>query len=138
MKQFNKQGYKNKIGALGEQIVINTLQRAGYVILEQNYLKPWGEIDIVCKDCNEKVHFIEVKTVSYETKAHLFAAVSRATWRPEENVHRHKLIKVQRTIETWLSEQSYQGEWQIDVWAVRLVSREKYATFKKIENVFVS
>ena len=82
------------------------------------------------------MHFIEVKTVSYETKQQLQAAVTRRTWRPEENVHQYKLIKLQRAIESWLIEKQYDGEWQIDVVAVRLVPREKYATAKFIPNVF--
>ncbi len=128
---------QNKIiGKAGEQIAAGYLEKHGLVVLDRNYLKKWGEIDIVTRDTQDKVHFVEVKTVSYETKQQLQAAVTRRTWRPEENVHPHKLRKLQRAIESWLMEKHHDGEWQIDVVAVRLVSREKYATVKYIPNVY--
>jgi putative endonuclease len=134
MKQNEKQGSKNKIGAFGEQIAVNYLKKRGFTVLTTNYLKKWGEIDIVARETS-KIHFIEVKTVSYETKELLNEAVSRGTWRPEENVTHFKLIKLNRVIESWLMENSCDLEWEIDVAAVRVVPREKYATLKYIPNV---
>lgn len=135
MKQDQKQGSKNKTGAYGEEIATKYLKKHGLEIIDRNYLKKWGEIDIVARETTGKVRFIEVKTVSYETKSDLHAAISRGTWRPEENVHLAKLQKLSRTIETWISENRYEGEWEIDVIAVRIVPREKYATVKYITNV---
>jgi len=54
-----------KIGDLGEEISVKYLKNKGFSILETNYLRKWGEIDIVAEK-DEVVHFIEVKTVSYE------------------------------------------------------------------------
>ncbi len=140
MKQSEKKGSKNKIGAVGESIASNYLKNKGFSILSLNYLKKWGEIDIVAHETKEGrkiVHFVEVKTVSYETKDLLQKAISHGTWRPEENVHHFKVQKLNRTIESWLLEQNYDGEWQIDVCAVRVVPREKYATVKYISNVIL-
>lgn len=134
MKQTDKRGKKNQTGALGEEIAVKYLKEQGFTVIEQNYLKKWGEIDIVARE-TAKMHFIEVKTVSYETKAALEAAVARGTWRPEENVHKQKLIRLNRAIESWIFDHSNQEEWQIDVIAVRVVAREKYATIKVISNV---
>lgn len=136
MKQDKKKGERNKIGAWGEEIAVGYLKRQNLVILERNYLKKWGEIDVVARGTG-KIRFVEVKTVSYETKADLEAAVLRGTWRPEENVHYHKIQRLNRAIESWLMEHNYQGEWEIDVIGVRLVSREKYATVKYIPNVIL-
>ncbi len=112
------------------------------VFLEGNYLKKCGEIDLIMKskaqnttDIGYVIHFVEVKTVSYETKEDLRYAVTHETWRPEEQVHAFKLKKLYRTIELWLMEHEYEGDWQIDVVAVRLVTREKYASVKYIDNV---
>jgi putative endonuclease len=136
MKSEESNKSNNKIvGALGEQIAANYLEKHGFTILDRNYLKKWGEIDVVARGTDGKVHFVEVKAVSYETKEQLNAAVTRRTWRPEENVHPYKLRKLQRAIESWLMEKRYEGQWQIDVLAVRMVSREKYATVKYISNV---
>ena len=102
----------------------------------RNYRKKYGEIDIVARETGGKVHFIEVKTVSYETRSD-FDRISRETWRPEENVHHQKLRKLSRVIEVWLQENEYLGEWQIDVFAVRIVPREKLASITRIENIII-
>jgi len=125
------------IGNYGEELAAKYLIGKGFSILDRNYLKKWGEIDIVARGTDGKVHFVEVKTVSYETKADLQAAAERRTWRPEENVHPFKLRKLQRAIESWLMEKHYEVEWQIDVVAIRVVPREKYATVKLITNVIL-
>ncbi|USN89176.1 MAG: YraN family protein [Candidatus Nomurabacteria bacterium] len=136
MKQDQKQGDKNKTGAIGEQIAANYLKRQGFTVIEVNYLKKWGEIDIVARG-TEKIHFIEVKTVSYETKQQLRTAISRGTWRPEENVHYNKLQRLNRAIESWLIENNSTADWQIDIIAVRIVTREKAGTIKYIPNVIL-
>jgi len=135
MQQDQKKGKKNQIGAFGEQITVNYLKKQGFTIIATNYLKKWGEIDVVARGTAGDVHFVEVKTVSYETKSLLEYAVTHETWRPEEQVHAFKLKKLHRVIETWLMEQEYEGEWVIDVAVVRVVPEEKYATMKYIPNV---
>lgn len=135
MQQSDKKGKKNQIGAFGEQMTVKYLKNKGFEVIETNYLKKWGEIDVVARGTNGMLHFIEVKTVSYETKAALEQAVTHETWRPEEQVHAFKLKKLYRVIETWLAEHNYEGDWQIDVAAVRLVVDEKYATIKYIPNI---
>jgi len=136
MKQKEKQGSKNKIGSIGEEIASDYLKKLKLIILETNYLKKWGEIDLVARGTN-KIHFIEVKTVSYETKQALQQAISRGTWRPEENVHHRKIQRLSRAVESWIVENNYEGDWEIDVVAVRVVPREKYATVKYIPNVIM-
>lgn len=140
MKQSDKQGKKNKTGAFGEEMAVNYLKKKNFVILDCNYLKKWGEIDIVARETRknvEKIHFVEVKTVSYETKVALQNAVSQGAWKPEDNVHFSKIQKLNRTIESWLAENSCTADWQIDVISVRVVPREKYATIKLIPNIIL-
>jgi len=140
MKQSAKKGEKNKVGSYGEDIAANYLKKLGHTILDTNYLKKWGEIDVVSRETTENkqiVHFVEVKTVSYETRADLEKAVSYGTWRPEENVHLAKIQRMNRTIESWLMEKNCDLDWEIDVVAVRVVPREKYASVKYIPNIIV-
>lgn len=125
----------NEIGKIGEDIASEWLKNRGFEIIERNYLRKWGEIDIVARGTSGKTHFVEVKTVSYETRQDLDRAVSHGTWRPEENVHSDKQNRMKRAIETWILENEWVGEWQIDVLAVRLVPREKYGTVKYLENM---
>lgn len=126
----------NQIGKIGENIAAKWLITRGYTILERNYLKKWGEIDIVAHE-TDRVHFIEVKTVSHETKAELEDAISRGTWRPEEKVHNTKLLRLGRVVETWIAEHRVFEDWQIDVLAVRIVPSLKYARVSFIENVIL-
>ena len=59
---------KRKIGDLGESVAETFLIRKGFNIIEKNYWKPWGEIDIVAEK-GGCVRFIEVKTVSRESSS---------------------------------------------------------------------
>jgi putative endonuclease len=140
MKQANKKGRKNEIGAYGEQLAVNYLKNKGFIVLEVNYLKKWGEIDIVARETTGDtaiIRFVEVKTVSYETKAALERAVTHETWQPEDNVHFKKIQRMNRTIESWLLENQCYLEWQIDIAAVRIVVADKYASVKYIPNVIL-
>ena len=140
MKQTDKKGEKNQVGAYGEQIAVNYLKNKGFTVLDINYLKKWGELDIVARETvgsKQIVHFVEVKTVSYETKAALTNAVTHETWSPEDNVHFKKIQRMNRTIESWLSENNCDLDWQIDIAAVRIVPREKYASVKYIPNIIL-
>jgi len=141
MKQTDKKGIKNQIGAYGEQIAVNYLRNKGFVVLDVNYLKKWGELDIVARETLENkqiIHFVEVKTVSYETKAALAKAVTHETWSPEDNVHFKKIQRMNRTIESWLAEHDCDLDWQIDIAAVRIVPHEKYASVKYIPNIILN
>jgi putative endonuclease len=138
MKQSSKQGERNKTGAYGEDISARYLKNMGFTIIDKNYLKKWGEIDIVARGTagsEQIIRFIEVKTVSYETKSDLQEAISRGTWRPEENVHYKKIQRMNRAIESWVMENKYEGDWEIDVITVRVVPREKFATVKYLPNI---
>ena len=123
----------NEIGQIGEETVANHLKRQGFRILDTNYRKKWGEIDIIAKN-KGIIHFVEVKSVSRETKKGRF---SHETWNPEENVDRRKLKKLLRTVETWLIEKNWEGEWQLDVAAVHLDRETKSGTIKIIPNVIL-
>jgi putative endonuclease len=133
---MNNKANNKVIGKYGEDIAEKYMKNKGFEILARNYLKKWGEIDIVARGTN-KIHFVEVKTVSYETKDVLLEAVTRRTWRPEENVHEFKLKKLYRVIESWMMENNCDLDWQIDVLAVRIVPREKYASVKYIPNIII-
>ncbi len=122
-------------GNLGETIAAKYLTNKAFTIIERNYWRKWGELDLVARETNGKVHFVEVKTVSYETRVELEEAVSWNSWRPEEQVHQFKLHQIHKALETWIADNNYEGDWQVDVIAVRLVPRERYASVKHIENV---
>lgn len=125
-----------KTGHLGESLASDYLRKLGFEIVQRNYLKSCGEIDIVARE-KETIHFVEVKTVSHETVSELKRAVSYETWRPEEQVHARKLHQISKAVQVWLSENSYTGNFQIDVLAIRIVPRETFCTINLIQNVIV-
>lgn len=49
------------LGKLGERIAASYLAKQGYKIIEMNFKKRWGEIDIVAQEKDILV-FVEVKT----------------------------------------------------------------------------
>lgn len=67
----------NKIlGAQGEQIAAQFLEKEGYKILERNFrYSRFSEIDIIAKD-NDTIVFVEVKTRSTTNFGHPFEAVN--------------------------------------------------------------
>jgi len=135
-----------RIGQLGEDIAGKWLIDKGFTVLERNYAKKWGEIDIIAER-DKMVYFVEVKTVSWETTEALHKELSvfqdgngedtRGRYRPEEKVDSRKQQRLGRAIQTWIAANRFTGPFQIDVMTVRLVPREKYAVIEVIENVIL-
>lgn len=129
----------SKIGILGEDLAEVFLMKQGFKILDRNYLRKWGEIDIVAKK-GKSLRFVEVKAVSCEIHTN---NVSRETlfneFRPEENVHEHKLKRLSRVIQTYLIEKHVSPEtpYQIDVVAVWVDVKTKKARVEFLENVIL-
>ncbi len=118
---------KRKIGDLGEDLACKFLVKQGFEILGRNYLKKWGEIDIVVSK-GGFLHFIEVKTVSHVTNH-----------QPEENIHPWKCKRMARTIRTYLLEKkvSDETEWIVDMIAVFLNFETRKASFRMTENIIL-
>ena len=118
-----------KLGNLGEEISARFLEKRGYSVIERNYLRKVGEIDLICKK-DEVIHFVEVKTVSRET-------VSRETgdtYRPEDNLHKNKLLRLERAISLFIEENSIENDWEIMAVIVTIEKKSKIARVKILEN----
>ncbi len=98
---------RHKIGHWGERVAAQYLRRHHYLVIEKNYRKPFGEIDVIAvKD--QRYIFCEVKT-------------KRANhYLPQEQVTPAKQRRMLRTIEVYLKERRLWGEvdFQIDVVAI--------------------
>lgn len=127
----------NDIGKLGEDIAAQYLVDRGFVVIERNFLCRQGEIDIICSDRDDLLHFVEVKSVSYETRAQLKNLVTHETWRPEDNVHKNKKDRLARALEIWIIKNAYEKDFIVDLMTVRLVPREKYAEVEIIKNILL-
>ncbi len=117
----------NEIGAIGETVAAEFLEGKGHTIKDRNFRRPYGELDIVSIDSQGKFHFVEVKSVSWETQHN-----------PEENVHPMKVQRLLRTIQAYLSYKNVEGEWQFDVMAVYLDTAKKRARVRCLEDVVLS
>ena len=117
---------KRKLGDICEEVAVKHLQGQGFEIIQRNYLKKWGEIDIISKNGNI-LHFIEVK------------GTADSNARPEENVSFWKQKRIKRAIQTWfLDYDGYEDyEWQIDVMAVLLDFERKKAKIRWTKNIIL-
>ncbi len=106
---------KSELGNYGEDLACEYLVNNKYRIIERNYKKPWGEIDIVAIDPDKTLVFIEVKTLRQSTNFGL---------KPEDQLTSSKLKKVARTASLYSN--ANQGlinktrGWRIDLIAITL------------------
>jgi len=123
---------KQEIGALGEEIACNFLQAKGYEVIERNYRKKFGEIDIICRKGDNLV-FVEVKSVSRDN-------VSRETasdaYRPEDNVHKDKIKRIERAIRVYLHERRVADaqEWSLVLVTVEIDTKNKRSRVKLLKD----
>jgi putative endonuclease len=124
---------KQKVGEVGEDIACRFLLKRDFEIVERNYLKKWGEIDIIAKEKNI-IHFVEVKTVS-----HLHQEVESDGCRPEDNIHPWKLKRLSKTIQTYLLEKELTDDikWHFDAIIVFLDQQEKIAKVRFLEDIIL-
>jgi len=122
-----------KTGRLGEDIASKFLQRNGYSIVERNYWRKWGEIDIVAKE-ESTIHFVEVKA----TRCNVFDdfdPLCDSAAHPEEHMHTHKQERLKRVLQTYLTEHSEITSWVFDVLLVYIDTERKRAVVKRLENI---
>jgi putative endonuclease len=135
---FNKNFLKNptekqRIGEVGENFASAYLEANGYTVIERNYLKKWGEIDIIAKR-KGKLHFVEVKSVTRE-----FDSVTHVTgnYRPEDNMHPWKLQRLSRAVQSYLLDRNVSDEtdWQFDLITVYLDKNKGLIKTELLEDI---
>lgn len=83
---------KQKLGTLGEEIACNYLIKKGYKIIERNFKKSWGELDIIARAPDQTLVFIEVKTLRQNPQQD-----SQQQLSPEDQLTKLKLSKIQKS-----------------------------------------
>ncbi|OHB08339.1 MAG: hypothetical protein A2W64_03350 [Candidatus Zambryskibacteria bacterium RIFCSPLOWO2_02_39_10] len=126
---------KQIIGKIGEDYACDYLRKNGYIVIERNYLKKWGELDIVAKK-DKKIHFVEVKSVTREIFNEKDGSVIRETndsYRAEDNMHPWKLKRLGRAIQSYLLDRDIPDDvdWQFDLVTVHV------DIDKRLSNVFL-
>lgn len=147
MINSDKRTEKRRLGDIGENIACDFLKNKGFKIIERNYLRKWGEIDIITRK-NGVMHFIEVKSVSCALSVEALAksenlddvtygTENQEGYRPEDNMHPWKLKRLARTIQTYLLEKKVDNDWQLDLITVKINEKTRKARVKIIENIVI-
>ncbi len=126
MKVFTSK--TQKTGELGENIATEYLVSKGFLIIERNYTKKWGELDIIAKKA-DVLHLIEVKSVSCES-------FYEDSHRPEDNMGPIKIARLRRVIRSCLLNFG-EVEWQFDLICVYLDHSKRHAQIKIIRDIIL-
>ena len=99
------------------------LTEKGYKVLERNYRKKTGEIDLIAENPKgDEIVFIEVKTRK-----------SSSYGKPEEAVDQRKLKKIEKTALFWLQENGKTNMlWRIDILALELQGKIQITHLKNV------
>ncbi|MCK4386595.1 MAG: YraN family protein [Candidatus Pacebacteria bacterium] len=141
---------KRKIGDIGENIACRFLEKRGFKIIDRNYLKKWGEIDIVARKkqglkdkilkrpTDNKIYFVEVKTVSCENIRGGITAKMR-NYQVDNNVHPWKLQRLARVFQTYLLDKriSDETEWRFDIIIAFLDIKDKISRIKYLKDIII-
>ena len=124
--------YNRLIGNWGEDIACTYLKRHNFLIIDRNYNKKWGEIDIVASK-NNIIHFIEVKSKTVNDN------ISDKNYRPEENVHEMKVRRLKRVIQTYLLDKKHglDSEFKFHIISVYMNQNTRKARVSFMENVIL-
>lgn len=125
-----------KIGKLAEDIACKYLENSGFRIIERNYTKKWGEIDIIALK-NKVFYFIEIKGVRAEITR---GNVTRATnYRPEQNIDKRKSDRLKRAIQTYMISLGFTDidPWKFEVISVFIDSSIKKAKIRHLKDIIL-
>lgn len=103
-----------KLGEKGEKIARLYLQNKGYKVLGRNYRAKFGEIDLIAKDLDDTLVFIEVKSLSGNLD-------SKRTLLPEDNLSAAKLGKLRKICQFFANNNRAMvgsSGWRIDLIAI--------------------
>ena len=112
-------------GTKGEQLAVNFLKKKGYTILQRNYRRRNGEIDIVCYD-HGTIAFVEVKTRYSDTYGP-----------PELSVTEAKKRQIIKVASQYVADKRIEGtSLRFDVVSIFYSPDKKYPTINLLRNAF--
>ena len=118
------------LGGRGEDAAAAYLQNKDYRIIERNYRTKYGEIDIIAKDSDGTLVFVEVKALSGNPDP-------TRDLLPEDNLSGWKLHKLQRICQFFANAYPALADrngWQIDLVAITI--GPKTYKIKHYKNIF--
>ena len=137
-----------KIGKIGENVACRFLKQKGYEILERNFKRKWGEIDIICSKKESILNLLcstwnrGIRNVPRGTNDNKLVFVEVKTLKntnfltPEDNLTTNKQRKLIRTCQLYISEKGINPdiEWQIDAILVELDTNKRKAKVKHLKS----
>ncbi|MCX6702357.1 MAG: YraN family protein [Candidatus Wolfebacteria bacterium] len=125
---------KLELGNYGETLACEYLIGKGYKILERNYRKPWGELDIVARAPDKTLIFVEVKTM---TVSNHNDDNDYDNMKPEDQMSRQKILKTQKAAQLYAGHYPEKIDekrgWRIDL--IALTTNGKNYEIKHYENI---
>lgn len=123
----------NSTGKIGEEVAVNYLKANDYKIMATNFKnnsgRRLGEIDIIAKDKNGELVFVEVKTREYQKYKNTL---------PEENITRAKLRKLSKIASAYLYQNNLkEANYRFDAISVWLDIETRLAKIKHIKSMFL-
>lgn len=118
---------RQETGRVGEDAAVEYLKNKRYRIMDRNYWKPWGELDIIARAPDTTLVLVEVKTI-YKVGGFI---------NPEDNMTRAKLIKTKRAAEIYANAHEKlitDRGWRIDLIAVS-INQDGVCDIKQYENI---
>jgi len=117
--------YKRAIGTKGEQLAVKFLKKRGYKILQRNYRRRKGEVDIVCYD-HGTIAFVEVKTRHSDKYGP-----------PELSVTEAKKRQIAKVALQYVAEKKIEGtSLRFDVVSIFYSPNNKHPTITLFKNAF--
>ena len=115
-----------EFGSFAEGLAEEFLKKRGYRILDRNYRKPWGEVDIIAEK-EGIVIFVEVKASD---------SPSPKGFEPEKRVNNDKIKRIKRAAQTYIQQNNLDDRsWQIDLIAIELDKDRGKAKITHFKNI---
>jgi putative endonuclease len=112
------------VGKFGEDIAAKFLSSSGLKVICRNFRSRFGELDIIAKDKDDTLVFVEVKTIRQ------FGNSAIADFSPEDQMSKSKLTKFKKIAEYFAnSHQELVNEkvgWRLDFIGIILDNNSSY------------
>ncbi len=114
----------SSLGAYGEQLAVDYLEKKHFIIRERNFRAYGGEIDIICQKNNTLI-FVEVK-----------ARIGDWKGKPYEAVNPRKLVHLKRAADYYVLKNKERGLLRVDVVSIQLNPDKTISKILHFENVY--
>lgn len=111
---------KHRLGTVGEELAVAFLEERGWQIIERNYRRKGIELDIIGRDPDRGIVFVEVRTRR--------SGSAGSAW---ESITQAKANRLRRGAATWLSESGIRHPVHLDAIAIRLRGAEAIVEHRK-------